>query len=89
MNLQRANHVVFVHPFVAKTESFAPAWEAQAVGRCHRPGQSRQVHVHRFVALRTLEHEIRIRAELKGWDGYGWQVYFEKVRQRAAATPLQ
>ena len=86
MNLQRANHVVFVHPFVAKTESFAAAWEAQAVGRCHRPGQTRQVHVHRFVALRTLEHEIRIRAELKDLEGYGWAAYFRKVRERAAAS---
>ena len=35
-----------------------PTAEAQAIGRCHRLGQTRTVHVYRFVCNATVEVDI-------------------------------
>ena len=58
MNLQCASHVLFVHPFYGRTADYTEAWEAQAIGRVYRQGQRKQVHVHRFVSLGTVEQEL-------------------------------
>ena len=42
-NLQCANHVLFVHPFFARSDEQCMAWEAQAIGRVQRYGQTKQV----------------------------------------------
>lgn len=54
-NLQCANHVVFLAPFVG--DSVVHAWDTmvQAVGRAHRPGQKRDVVVYHFYGADTIE----------------------------------
>ena len=39
MNLQCAHHVLLAHPFWTSEPERAVQWEAQAIGRAHRPGQ--------------------------------------------------
>lgn len=51
LNLQAANHILFVNPLKQADES-------QAIGRCHRQGQDRQVHITRYVMKDTIEEII-------------------------------
>ncbi|KAH0843554.1 hypothetical protein FOPE_08425 [Fonsecaea pedrosoi] len=53
-NLQVANHVIFLAPFVAGEEE-RKATMAQAIGRSWRPGQKKDVRVHFLTALTTIE----------------------------------
>lgn len=57
-NLQCANHVVFLAPFVG--DSAVHAWDTmvQAVGRAHRPGQKKVVHVYHIYGAETVEQEM-------------------------------
>lgn len=52
LNLMQANHVVLVEP------SFRAATEDQAYARAARMGQTRTVHVHRFVVDGTIEERV-------------------------------
>ena len=52
LNLQQAQHVVFLEPLLD------PAEAAQAVGRVDRIGQTRATHVHRFVVQRSIEENV-------------------------------
>jgi SNF2 family DNA or RNA helicase len=67
LNLQVANHVMFVHPFFSPITDRPASWEAQAVGRVLRPGQMRQVCIWRFVALDTIEQELLVRNNTTSW----------------------
>lgn len=67
LNLQVANHVMFVHPFFSPIADRPTSWEAQAVGRVLRPGQKRQVTIWRFVALETIEQELLVRNNTSSW----------------------
>jgi SNF2 family DNA or RNA helicase len=58
LNLQAANHLILVHPFFSTNQKQAVAWEAQALGRLLRPGQTRKVNIWRFVSRNTLEEDI-------------------------------
>lgn len=58
MNLVCANHCILVHPMFAENRSRALAYERQAVGRVHRQGQERKVHVYRFVTKNTIEEDL-------------------------------
>lgn len=42
LNLQFCNRVVLIEP------DYNPSAEEQAIDRCHRIGQTRDVHVHKF-----------------------------------------
>lgn len=53
LNLQQAQHVIFVEPLMD------PALEAQVIGRVDRMGQSRETHVHRFVIQNTVEENVQ------------------------------
>lgn len=57
-NLTRANHIVLIHPMSAATSELAVSYEMQAIGRCMRFGQTRPVHLWRFVTLQTIEEDI-------------------------------
>lgn len=57
-NLTVASHVVLLHPMLASSRAEASSYEAQAVGRVRRMGQTRPVHVWRFVTSRTVEEEL-------------------------------
>eukprot|EP00178_Gracilaria_changii_P004642 TRINITY_DN17548_c1_g1_i1.p1 TRINITY_DN17548_c1_g1~~TRINITY_DN17548_c1_g1_i1.p1 ORF type:complete len:1612 (-),score=198.92 TRINITY_DN17548_c1_g1_i1:446-5281(-) len=52
LNLTEARHVVLVEP------SLQIALEAQAVGRVHRIGQTRETFVHRVIVRNTVEEKI-------------------------------
>jgi len=49
-----ANRVVFVSPFVARSQHIYDAVMKQAIGRVDRFGQTQTVHVHHFLAARTI-----------------------------------
>ena len=43
INLTCSSQVLFLHPFLDADENRAKAWEAQAIGRVARAGQTKQV----------------------------------------------
>ena len=57
-NLQMANHVIFLSPLLKATQYEYSATMAQAIGRVRRHGQARDIHVHRIVALDTIDIDI-------------------------------
>ena len=58
LNLTCANHVFFVHPMDVASRHIAIACERQALGRVRRRGQTRDVHLHRFVTEDTMEESL-------------------------------
>ncbi|QIW94895.1 hypothetical protein AMS68_000413 [Peltaster fructicola] len=58
LNLQMANHVIFVSPLLRTTKYSYDATMAQAIGRVKRHGQQRVIHVHRIYALHTIDVDI-------------------------------
>jgi SNF2 family DNA or RNA helicase len=54
-NLAACNHVVFVHALLTDSAYEYTAFETQAIGRALRYGQTRTVHVHRFLVKDTLD----------------------------------
>merc|ERR1712146_36420 len=67
-NLTAANHVVLVHPMDADSREEAVAFEMQAIGRVKRPGQTRKIHIWRFVTVGTIEEEITQRHQKELWE---------------------
>mmetsp|Transcript_12008 Transcript_12008/g.28094 ORF Transcript_12008/g.28094 Transcript_12008/m.28094 type:complete len:353 (+) Transcript_12008:3-1061(+) len=57
-NMAHANHVLLVHPMVAPSAEEQRAYEAQAIGRVKRWGQTRTVQVWRFVVEGTVEADL-------------------------------
>jgi SNF2 family DNA or RNA helicase len=57
-NLTVASHVFLLHPMLAHSQAKAASFEAQAVGRVRRLGQSEPVHVWRFITAGTVEEEL-------------------------------
>ena len=89
-NLQIANHIVFLHPFRAPNQTTVAAWEAQAIGRCQRPGQTKQVHVHKFFSRGTIEQSMANAAEAD--PGQSWRTHFgaaPPVAEDHATAPSQ
>ena len=66
--------------------TFQPRWEAQAIGRAARAGQSRQVHVWRFLCRGTVEDELRAH-----FTSSSWKTYFSKFNAQLAdrAVPIK
>ncbi|ETI27764.1 hypothetical protein G647_00213 [Cladophialophora carrionii CBS 160.54] len=60
-NLQSANHVVFLSVPVLGSVAEEEATREQAVGRCWRPGQTKQVFVYQVAAAETGELELVVR----------------------------
>ena len=52
LNITCANRIIFIEPCMS------PALENQAIGRCWRMGQTRDVRVQRFVLKNTIESRI-------------------------------
>ena len=59
LNLMRANHVFHFDRW------WNPAVENQATDRAYRIGQTRDVQVHKFICLGTLEERIDLLIESK------------------------
>merc|ERR1712187_455117 len=58
MTLTCANHVFLMHPMVAESATLAAGYERQAIGRIRRPGQTKIVHIWRFVTSGTVEEQL-------------------------------
>ncbi|TKA23611.1 hypothetical protein B0A50_07445 [Salinomyces thailandicus] len=58
LNLQNANHVVFLSPLLRESQYLYDATMAQAIGRVRRHGQKKPVYVHRVVALDTIDVDV-------------------------------
>jgi SNF2 family DNA or RNA helicase len=58
LNLTHLNHALFVHPLLALSRAEYDAYETQAIGRIRRFGQTKTVHLHRFLARNTMDTEI-------------------------------
>merc|ERR1719421_455890 len=86
MNLTCSSQVLFLHPFLNHDQNRAKAWEAQAIGRAARAGQSRQVHVWRFLCRGTVEDELRAH-----FTSSSWKTYFSKFNAQLAdrAVPIK
>merc|ERR1719375_2345975 len=57
-NLTVASHVFLLHPMLASSRAEAASFEAQAVGRVRRLGQTKPVHVWRFMTVGTVEESL-------------------------------
>ena len=65
-NLTSANHAIFLSPLLAPSQEIYDACETQAIGRLRRYGQTKHVHVYRYLTKNTIDEEIyqqRSRAE--------------------------
>lgn len=62
LNLTQANHVFLVEP------AFKTSTEKQAFARADRIGQTREVHVHRFQVVGTIEETIQRKRKQKLGD---------------------
>ncbi|KMP00941.1 hypothetical protein CIRG_01081 [Coccidioides immitis RMSCC 2394] len=58
LNLQAANHIVFFHPLIARSQYDYESGMSQAMGRSRRYGQQKHVHIYHFLALKTVEVNI-------------------------------
>lgn len=56
--MQAANHVVFVSSLVANNQYEYDSGMTQAIGRVLRLGQTKDVHVHHFLAEKTVDVNI-------------------------------
>ncbi|WVQ93615.1 hypothetical protein IAU59_000691 [Kwoniella sp. CBS 9459] len=71
-NLTTANHAIFLGPLFTNSLLNYRAVETQAIGRVRRYGQERKVHIHRLLALDTIDMTIfeSRRAELHAKPDY-------------------
>ncbi|PKX99889.1 putative C-5 cytosine-specific DNA methylase [Aspergillus campestris IBT 28561] len=58
LNLQCANHVVFLSPMLAQTQYDYDSAMTQAIGRSRRYGQSKTVHIYHLLAKGTVDVSI-------------------------------
>ncbi|GLA58790.1 hypothetical protein AtubIFM54640_008897 [Aspergillus tubingensis] len=58
LNLQSANHVIFLSPMNAETQYDYESAMTQAIGRSRRYGQRRHVHVYHLLAKHTIDVNI-------------------------------
>jgi SNF2 family DNA or RNA helicase len=53
-----AIHAIFLSPLLAPSQEIYDACEIQAVGRLRRYGQTKHVHIWRFLSTNTIDVEI-------------------------------
>ncbi|KAL2829835.1 hypothetical protein BJY01DRAFT_261159 [Aspergillus pseudoustus] len=58
LNLQCANHIIFLSPLLAQSQYDYDSSMIQAIGRCRRYGQTRHVHVYHLLAKMTIDVNI-------------------------------
>ncbi|KAL5003338.1 hypothetical protein BDV10DRAFT_180471 [Aspergillus recurvatus] len=58
LNLQCANHVIFLSPLLAQTQYDYDSAMVQAVGRSRRYGQTRHVHIYHLLAKMTIDVNV-------------------------------
>ncbi|KAL2110759.1 hypothetical protein VUR80DRAFT_741 [Thermomyces stellatus] len=57
-NLTIANHIIFVGPYFTREQRVWQMVVDQAIGRCVRPGQKKDVHVYHLVAENSLDVDV-------------------------------
>ncbi|KAE9396876.1 hypothetical protein BT96DRAFT_921812 [Gymnopus androsaceus JB14] len=57
-NLTSASHAIFLSPLLAPSQEIYDACETQAIGRLVRYGQTKHVHIYRFLTKNTIDEEI-------------------------------
>ncbi|GAB7347637.1 hypothetical protein MBLNU459_g4506t1 [Dothideomycetes sp. NU459] len=57
-NLTNANHVIFFSPLLVDSQYQYESQMSQAIGRVRRHGQTKEIFVHRLVALDTIDVDI-------------------------------
>ena len=57
-NLTNANHAIFLSPLLTMTDYEYRSCETQAIGRVRRYGQTKKVHVWRFLTENSIDVEI-------------------------------
>lgn len=57
-NLTSADHAVFLSPLLTQSQEIYNACETQAIGRLRRYGQTKLVHIWRFLTTSTIDMEI-------------------------------
>lgn len=89
MNLTGADTVIFYD------SDWNPTMDAQAQDRCHRIGQTRDVHIYRLISERTVEENILKKANQKRLlgniaieGGNFTTAYFKEVLSRKNASLL-
>ncbi|KAA8650448.1 putative SNF2 family helicase [Aspergillus tanneri] len=55
LNLQCANHVIFLSPMLAETQYDYDSTMTQAIGRSRRYGQTKHVHIYHLLAKMTID----------------------------------
>jgi SNF2 family DNA or RNA helicase len=85
-NLTTANHAIFLGPLFTNSLLNYRAVETQAIGRVRRYGQQRKVHIHRLLALDTIDMTIweSRTAELRAKPDYV-EIPVEEYKGRKAA----
>ncbi|KAJ5401047.1 hypothetical protein N7465_011536 [Penicillium sp. CMV-2018d] len=63
LNLQCANHVIFLSPYFASSDHEYDAGMTQAIGRARRFGQKREVHTYHLLVKNTYEVNIFQKAQ--------------------------
>ncbi|KAI5288949.1 hypothetical protein KEM54_004637 [Ascosphaera aggregata] len=58
LNLQVANHIIFLSPLFTMSKYDYTSGMTQAIGRARRYGQTKHVHIYHFLTLNTLEVNI-------------------------------
>ncbi|PYH43146.1 putative SNF2 family helicase [Aspergillus saccharolyticus JOP 1030-1] len=58
LNLQHANHVIFLSPMLTQTQYDYDSTMTQAIGRSRRYGQNRHVHIYHLLAKKTIDVDI-------------------------------
>ncbi|PWY68636.1 hypothetical protein BO70DRAFT_417213 [Aspergillus heteromorphus CBS 117.55] len=58
LNLQSANHVIFLSPLLSQTQYDYDSLMTQAMGRCRRYGQTRHVHIYHLLTKWTVDVNI-------------------------------
>ncbi|KAI9780338.1 MAG: hypothetical protein M1839_006761 [Geoglossum umbratile] len=57
-NLSNMNHIIFLSPLLTETQYHYDTSTTQAIWRARRYGQKEVVHIHRFLALKTIDIDI-------------------------------
>ncbi|KAF2455324.1 hypothetical protein BDY21DRAFT_380841 [Lineolata rhizophorae] len=57
-NLTNANHIIFLTPLLAETQTEYQSQMKQAICRARRYGQTKVVHIYRMAALHTIDVDI-------------------------------
>ncbi|KAI5815799.1 hypothetical protein BZA77DRAFT_315136 [Pyronema omphalodes] len=76
-NFTNANHCIFISPLLTETDHQYKAFETQAIGRVRRYGQTKKVHIWRFMASDTMDVETyeKRTGELRDSEAFRGKIY--------------